>query len=125
MMLLLAVISLPIIYLLSKIGAYLYYDPRPFVVDHFTPLVSHDPDNGFPSDHVLLLSSMSALLYPFRKKISYLLFFVTAVVAISRVYVGIHHIVDVLGSFLIAIAVVFIVHLILKRFRLDNYLWNS
>ena len=32
----------------------LYYDPRPFVVQHIHPLFAHAADNGFPSDHAAL-----------------------------------------------------------------------
>lgn len=99
------IIALPAIYIVSKIGAWLYFDPRPFVVGHFTPLIPHDPDNGFPSDHILILSAIASVIYPFSRKTSAVIWLIALVVGISRVYVGIHHPVDVTGSAMISIAV--------------------
>ena len=109
-------IALPAIYLVSKIGVWLYFDPRPFVVSHFTPLIPHAPDNGFPSDHVLLISAIASIIYPFSKKASVMIWAVTVLVSISRVYVGIHHPVDVVGSVIISVVVSVLVYFIFNRF---------
>ena len=53
---------------IALILGHLYYNPRPFVVGNFTPLISHSVDNGFPSDHVLLASAIASILYFFSKK---------------------------------------------------------
>ena len=45
----LASIALPVSYVVAKVCGYLYFDPRPFVVGNFTPLIPHIVDNGFPS----------------------------------------------------------------------------
>src|ERR1700757_4513579 len=49
--------------ILDKIGAKLYYDPRPFVTHNVKPLVAHAPDNGFPSDHTVFCFTFAAVLY--------------------------------------------------------------
>lgn len=113
----LAAVSFPLVYLLAKVGSHFYFDPRPFVVGHFTPLVAHSADNGFPSDHVLLTSAIATLFYPFSKKTSYWLFALAGIVAVSRVYVGVHHTVDVLGSFAISALVIFFVYVLLEYIR--------
>ena len=110
------VIALPVIYIVSKIGAWLYFDPRPFVVGHFTPLIAHAPDNGFPSDHVLLVSAIASLVFPFNKKVSVGIWVIAALVGISRVYVGIHHPVDVVGSAVISIVVSTLAYFVFIRF---------
>ena len=110
------VIALPTIYLVSKIGAWLYFDPRPFVAGHFTPLISHAPDNGFPSDHVLLTSAIASIIFPFSKRVSAGIWMIAVLVGISRVYVGIHHPIDIIGSVAIATAVSACVYL---------YLWKK
>ena len=114
-MIILACISLPLIYLITAIAAHFYYNPRPFVVGNFTPLISHVPDNGFPSDHVLLAFFVAALFFIFQRKTSYLLLPLAVIVAVSRVYVGVHHPIDVLGSFLIVFIGMLAAHLILKQ----------
>lgn len=98
-----SVTSLIATYIMVIIVGHLYYDPRPFTQTHIAPLIPHDPDNGFPSDHTVLLSAIACTFYPFSKKTAYILFIFAAVVGLSRVYVGIHHPIDVLGSMGIAI----------------------
>lgn len=110
-----AAVTLPLAYIVAKIGGKLYNNPRPFVVGHFTPLIPHVADNGFPSDHVLLSATIAAILYPYSKTASVLVWFLTALVAISRVYVGVHHVVDVVGSSVIAIVVAIVVYSQLKK----------
>lgn len=99
------VIALPATYVVAKLLALLYYDPRPFVVGNFTPLVAHAPDNGFPSDHTLLLAALASVLYPYSKKASWTMWVITLVVGFSRVAVGIHHSIDIVGAIIIAIVV--------------------
>lgn len=53
--------ALALTYVAGVVSNHLYVDPRPFVVGHFTPLVPHAPDNGFPSDHTLLVSALAAI----------------------------------------------------------------
>jgi undecaprenyl-diphosphatase len=103
--LIIAAMTLPLIYIVSKIGGLLYDDPRPFVVGHFVPLIPHEPDNGFPSDHVLLCAGIAAVIYPSRKVLSLVLWVLTLLVGMSRVHVGLHHSVDIIGSIGMAIAV--------------------
>ena len=110
-------ITLPIMYLVLVLVAHVYFDPRPFVVGHFTPLIPHDPDNGFPSDHTLLLSAVASLLYPFNKRASYLLWLCTVTVGVSRVYVGIQHPIDVIGSIIIAVIVSYAGYQILQMIK--------
>ncbi len=100
-----SVIALPIIYIVAKIGGTLYYDPRPFIVGHFTPLISHSPDNGFPSDHALLASALAMVAHYFNKKAGIIFWLFAILVGASRVLVGVHHAIDIVGSMIISIVV--------------------
>jgi undecaprenyl-diphosphatase len=97
-------------YLIALLAGQLYFDPRPFVVGHFKPLIEHDTENGFPSDHVLLVATVAAVVTVFDKKIALLLCGFTIVIAIARVYVGVHHIIDVVTSMFIAGAVTALIY---------------
>lgn len=114
-MLLFALISLPLTFIIARILSMFYYDPRPFVTNHFTPLIPHDADNGFPSDHTLLSFGLSFLLFLFNKKIGLFLVFIAFLVGISRMYVGVHSWIDIAGSFFIALVVLFSTHLIFRK----------
>lgn len=109
------VASLALMYLALLLSAQLYTDPRPFVVGHFVPLISHSPDNGFPSDHVLLVSAVAALISVFHRRLGIVLWGIVVLVAVSRVYVGVHHVVDVLASMGIATLVTYLLFLYFKR----------
>ncbi|MFZ2187012.1 MAG: phosphatase PAP2 family protein [Candidatus Moraniibacteriota bacterium] len=104
-----AAIALPLTYIAAKILSQLYYDPRPFVVGQFAPLLPHDADNGFPSDHTLLGSAVAAVIFLFNRKIGNTLFIIAFLVGASRVFAGIHHFTDIFGSMAIAAATTYVV----------------
>lgn len=122
------IMVLPIIYLLLKLAAMIYFDPRPFVTDHFTPLIPHEPDNGFPSDHAILSSAVASVVFPFSRKVSAGLWVLTVFVGISRVYTGIHHPLDIIASIVIAIIVATLVYkFLLLKLKNSNFyarLWH-
>ncbi|HEY4528441.1 MAG TPA: phosphatase PAP2 family protein [Candidatus Paceibacterota bacterium] len=117
--LVLGALSLPLSYILGVIGRMLYFNPRPFMVSGVEPLISHAADNGFPSDHTLLLASIASLVFIFNRKLAAWLWVITILVGISRVYAGVHHFIDILGSISIAIASTALVYVIIRK------LWNK
>src|SRR5215831_12706884 len=119
--LVLAAVVLPLTYLISLIAGALYYDPRPFVIGHFVPLIPHKPSNGFPSDHVLWSAAISAITFSTKRYVSLILWLLTLLVGASRVYLGVHHPIDIVGSIAIAIVVSVLVHLLLRRINLFDY----
>jgi len=124
-MLIFAALVLPLVYIVSLIGGALYDDPRPFVVGHFTPLIPHKPSNGFPSDHVLWSAATAAIIFPSNKYLSLILWLLAVLVGASRVYVGVHHPIDILGSIAMAVVVTSIVYLIITRMKLFRNFTDS
>ncbi|MDP2837926.1 MAG: phosphatase PAP2 family protein, partial [Candidatus Moranbacteria bacterium] len=104
-----AILALPLTYVTAKILSTFYYDPRPFVIGNFVPLLPHAPDNGFPSDHTLLSSAIAATIFFFHRKLGLVLFLIAFFVGASRVLAGVHHLVDIVGSMVIASLVTYIV----------------
>ena len=88
--------------LFAKIGNYLYYDPRPFVAGDFTPYFAHASDNGFPSEHTLLAAFLTFLAFGYSKRLGWVLLFLALLTGMARVKAGVHHSIDVLGSFAFA-----------------------
>ena len=112
-----AITAFPVIYAVSRIVAGFYYNPRPFVVDNFTPLIPHEPNNGFPSDHTLLSAAVATVIYPLSKKVGAISWVMAILVGTSRVLAGIHHPIDIAGSIIIAIFGGFITyHILPKKF---------
>src|SRR5215831_7443380 len=116
--LVLAAVVLPLTYLISLIAGALYYDPRPFVIGHFTPLIPHKPSNGFPSDHVLWSAAIAAIIFPSNRWLSAVLWVLVIAVGASRVYVGVHHVTDIVGSMTIAAGVAALVYYALSKLNM-------
>jgi undecaprenyl-diphosphatase len=114
-MLIFAALVLPLVYIVSMIGGALYDDPRPFVVGHFSPLIPHKPNNGFPSDHVLWSAATAAIIFPSNKYLSLILWLLTILVGAARVHAGIHHPIDIAGSALMAIGVAAFAYFMISR----------
>ncbi len=115
-----ALFSLPLTLIIGKILNLLVVSPRPFVVDNFTPLIQHAADNGFPSDHTLLVASIAAVVTFIDIKKSPWFWLIAIGVAVSRVAVGVHHPIDVTGSAAIAAVSAYIVHYGLQWYTKNN-----
>lgn len=101
-MFLLASLSLPLTLLAARVAGYIFNDPRPFAALHFTPLIPHAADNGFPSDHALLGFALGMLVFRFNRTWGTVLCLLAMVLGLSRIYVGVHSPLDILGSFLVS-----------------------
>ena len=109
-------ITLPLAYILAKIAGHFYFDARPFIVGNFTPLISHAADNGFPSDHTLLAGALAATTMCFKNRcLSTTLWIIAILIGIARVYAGIHHPIDIIGSLVIAALAGTVAHFVLRR----------
>ncbi len=119
-MLIVGILALLLVTLSGFLANHLYTNPRPFVVGHFTPLIPHIPDNGFPSDHVLLAAAVAAVVFIFSRRVGICLGIIALAIAISRVYVGVHHPIDVTASVIIAILSTWLVYAIYKKLGVSN-----
>ena len=82
----------------------LYSDSRPFVSDPGTRLlISHSPDNGFPSDHALVSFAVAGALMSWRWLACLAVMAVAALIGFARIFVGVHWPLDVAGGALIGI----------------------
>jgi len=111
-----AAILLPFSYIIAKIASLFFFDPRPFVVGNFSPLIPHAPDNGFPSDHTLLGAAIALAIFHFNKKLGGLLLLLALLTGLARVAAGVHHIVDIAGSIAIVMATYFFTRFFLISF---------
>jgi undecaprenyl-diphosphatase len=114
-MLIFALLLLPLSYIVAKLISHFYFDPRPFVLGHFTPLIEHMPDNGFPSDHTLLGAAIAFAVFHFNKKLGLFLLYLAVLVGVARVLSGVHHTADIAGSIIIVFIVYWILLFSLKK----------
>jgi membrane-associated phospholipid phosphatase len=96
------VIGLVLVLVLIVIAGALHNDPRPFVDNPaLRPLISHAPDNGFPSDHSAA-AALIATLVILRHRWYGAVFGIGALaVAWARVAAHVHHVQDVVAGLVI------------------------
>ena len=94
--------------LISQCISHVYYHPRPFVMEVGRTLIYHAPNGSFPSDHMLIFSSIAfSYLFSAQRKVGAFLLIMAWLVTWSRVYLGVHFPLDMLGAFLLAFALNF------------------
>lgn len=120
---LLIILSLPLAVLIIM-GIHLFiYEPRPFITLHLTPLYPYIPDASFPSRHAAFMAVATFVYLYFKSKWSMLFLIFMLWVGISRIYVGIHYPIDILGGILVGILSLIIARLLVKFLKL-KFSWN-
>ena len=104
--LLAAALATALALLLNQVAGMLWFEPRPFMIGVGRTLLSHAPDNSFPSDHVSFLLSMGFVMLATEamRRWGLLVLGLGALTAWARVYLGVHFPIDILGSAVIAAA---------------------
>lgn len=92
--------------LMSEVLSAILNTPRPFVMDIGRTLIEHAPTGSFPSNHMSIFSGIAfAYYFSPQRDLGRILIWTAWLVAWSRVYVGVHFPIDMLGAFLMAITV--------------------
>lgn len=115
--LILFLVSLPIVILIIKTVHIFIFEQRPFIEQDLIPLISHKADASFPSRHTSIMSAIAFSYTFFKSRSSLLLLLLTAWVGISRVYVGVHYPVDVLGGLVVGFVSVVVAKQIIKLLK--------
>ena len=89
---------------LAKGGGALYNEPRPFAALHLAPLIPHAADNGFPSDHTLLVFCCVFLLLPLSRPLAAAALVAACGVGAARVASLLHSPLDIGASVAFAAA---------------------
>lgn len=105
--------------ILSCIIGGLYYVDRPFVDNKVNLLFTHVKDASFPSDHATGTMSIALGLRKNNKSLSIILTILSVIVGFSRVYVGHHYPMDIIGAYIIVFATSHIYNLKLRS-KVEN-----
>jgi len=92
-----------------------YSHPRPFAIEQVHQLVNHVADNSFPSDHATGSFAIAFAVCATHRKWGSALLIFAVVTGFSRIYVGIHYPLDIVGGVLVALISAFLMFY-LKRF---------
>jgi len=91
-------------FIIGSLIRFLWFRPRPFVVENFIPLIYQNPaEASFPSGHALFYFAISAIVYLCNKKAGILFYIASFLIVISRVFAGIHWPSDILAGAILGI----------------------
>ena len=96
----------------NQLIALVWQHPRPFMLGLGHTYLQHAPDSSFPSDHLTLLWSVAFSLFYHRSSryLGMLLALLGLPVAWSRIYLGVHFPLDMLGAVVVAAVSSWIFH---------------
>jgi undecaprenyl-diphosphatase len=93
-----AVVAVLLVAVGVKVAGMVWTDPRPFVVDHTTPLIPHPADNGFPSDHTALATAVAAVVLLWHRRAGAALLVLAVLIGAARVGAHVHHWPDIIAA---------------------------
>lgn len=97
-----AVVITAICLSISEVLSFTLNTPRPFVMGVGHNILDHSSTGSFPSNHMTILSSIAfTYYYSAKRQLGKFLMAIACLVAWSRVYVGVHFPIDMLGAFFI------------------------
>ncbi|APQ97626.1 PAP2 superfamily protein [Clostridium botulinum] len=109
------VINLTISFIIGGV----YYVDRPFVHNKINLLYIHAKNSSLPSDHAIGTMSIALGLGKCNKLLSLILTIFSIIVGFSRVYVGHHYPLDIIGAYIIVFATNYIYNLKLRN-KVEN-----
>ena len=97
-------VSLGAALFISYLAGTLWPHPRPFVLGLGHTFFAHRPTASFPSNHTILIATLACTLIFDRRWASwgYATLLLAAIVGASRVYLGVHFPLDILGGLALA-----------------------
>lgn len=99
-------VILPLALLINLLIRELVSRERPFsALEDFSSLIYHSYENSFPSNHAAASFAIAAMVFLINKRLGYVVFVGALIVSLSRVYVGVHYLSDVMVGALVSILV--------------------
>jgi len=98
----------------------IFHINRPFVNNNVNLLVSHDTASSFPSNHATGTMSIAVGLNKYNKILGVIMTILSVIVGFSRIYVGDHYPIDIIGSYIIVYITNRVYNLALKN-KIEGY----
>lgn len=85
-------------------------EPRPFVTLTNVHLLITETGYSFPSRHATITFAIATIVYLYHRSLGKWLYVFASLVAISRIFVGVHYPIDVIAGALLGITIPHIIH---------------
>ncbi len=112
-------LSYLISHLLNYILGIFFVRLRPFVlypeIHRLSSFFSSPKDYSFPSDHTAVAFVMGLIVFGDWRKFGVILLILSSFIGLSRVFIGVHYPLDILGGVLTALFSVWIVNVIFRK----------
>ena len=105
-----AVISAFVAWLIGRFLKDFFAVPRPFVTNGSTPLTGYFSDGSFPSNHTAAAFAISVSIFLHKHKWGILLIIFSLAIGLSRILGGVHYPLDILGGIAIGSLVAWLAH---------------
>ncbi|NOU94568.1 phosphatase PAP2 family protein [Paenibacillus sp. LMG 31456] len=99
----------------SKLCGIFLFRERPFVEHDVIQLIAHQATASFPSNHATGTFVIAAVLLLYRKPMGLVLFLLASCVSFSRVWVGVHYPLDIVGGMINGILCAIVIRIIVSR----------
>ncbi|PIN86210.1 undecaprenyl-diphosphatase [Candidatus Woesearchaeota archaeon CG10_big_fil_rev_8_21_14_0_10_44_13] len=93
-----------------------YFRPRPFVANNVNLLIDHLRTASFPSTHAAVSFALATSVFIYNRKAGVFAYMIAAVIALSRVFVGVHYPSDVLVGAAIGTCAAFMTNIFVRRY---------
>lgn len=90
-----ALVALPLAYAMARLAGLFFSHPQPFSVYDYEPLIPHEVDNSFPSDHSAVAGVLAGLMSLYHRILGVALWVLALCVAAGRMLAGLHYPADV------------------------------
>ncbi|HEY4475876.1 MAG TPA: phosphatase PAP2 family protein [Candidatus Paceibacterota bacterium] len=94
---------------------FLYYRPRPALVLAIEPLIATPVVSSFPSGHAAAFFALAVTVFFLSRRLGIWFLAVAALVAVARVFVGVHWPFDIIAGALVGVASALAVNKILPK----------
>ncbi len=100
-------------WLLAHFLKFIFHIQRPFIQNNIVPLF-HESGYSFPSEHTAVLTALAFAIYSINKRLGIICFIFMFIVALSRIIIGVHYPIDILGGIIVGL---FTAYLSIKIFN--------
>lgn len=103
--------------LVARTWKFLFQINRPFIELGFDPLVL---ENGysFPSEHTSVFFALAFAVLYLNKRVGWVFFVLAVLVALSRIVLGVHYPLDIIGGFFLGYIISFLYIKLFKKLKI-------